>query len=496
MNSLAIQPAPYLKPLLRAFWVGVGLVAALFAYKSVSTTPLHLLFGIGVAFFSLIPTYLWCAGKVRGLPMLPGLGALHLLVFAFPIVGKRPDLLAYDISAVAVAALTVMGYLALLTLTWYRFARNPVPAPRSFVGMPEKGFEWVFHCCIIIGITFQMATLYGFFWGYSTSVVSLIKAICLTLNNLGAAILAYRWGRGNLSLTNRVLYVGLMGAYFMVATATSLGLASGVFVFLLGVGMFTYSRGRFPALVMGAAAVLLFVLHAGKAEMRQRHWGRGKELIRSAKQLPRLYYDWIETGLRQIPDMGKPRRKKDVKESFLERSALIQMLLLVQKKSPSVKPFLMGKTYEYIPESLVPRILWEDKPVNHAATYLMAVYYGIQTPQQTKNTTIGFGLIPEAYANFGYLGVAALALILGTFVGQATRLTANFPVMSFRGLFGLLVMGMTVHTEQPAAGLIGWMFQGTVVLFVFGVTMMTTQTVAPPVAWARRMPPLLPATSS
>ena len=79
----------------------------------------------------------------------------------------------------------------------------------------------------------------------------------------------------------------------------------------------------------------------------------------------------------------------------------MHMLLLVQRKTPSEVPFFNGKSYEFIPRLLLPRFVDDQKGGPHAANIMLTVNYGLQTMEQTQTTSIGWGLVPEAYANFG-----------------------------------------------------------------------------------------------
>src|SRR5206468_2846385 len=85
----------------------------------------------------------------------------------------------------------------------------------------------------------------------------------------------------------------------------------------------------------------------------------------------------------------------------------MQLLLFVQAASPDDVPFMDGETYAILPTLLVPRILMPNKPASHEGTYLLNIHYGIQTRDDTAKTTIGFGLLNEAFANFGYIGIAS-----------------------------------------------------------------------------------------
>ena len=136
----------------------------------------------------------------------------------------------------------------------------------------------------------------------------------------------------------------------------------------------------------------------------------------------------------------------------LDRTSLIQMMCLVVDQSPERKPFLMGETYAQIPGQFVPRILWPGKPSGLISTFTLSVYYSLQTEEETSGTTIGFGMLPEAYANFGLLGLALLGAALGLFFNKAANWCSESPIFSYPGLFTIVLMAWTFQTEQPLSG--------------------------------------------
>ena len=142
--------------------------------------------------------------------------------------------------------------------------------------------------------------------------------------------------------------------------------------------------------------------------------------------MPQYYVDWLGHGYGDFAASdGRDMDEGSEVSSLFERSGNVHMFLLVQRKSPNEVPFLSGITYEPIPRMLIPRMIDDEKGISHAGNVLLTVNYGVQTIEQTAGTSIDWGLVPEAYANFGYLGVAGLAVVLGIFYGYITNLTVG-----------------------------------------------------------------------
>jgi hypothetical protein len=61
---------------------------------------------------------------------------------------------------------------------------------------------------------------------------------------------------------------------------------------------------------------------------------------------------------------------------------------------------------------------------------LLNIRYGLQNADSATNTTIGWGLISEALANFGYLGVILVGVFFGAGCGALMRFSAGAEVNS------------------------------------------------------------------
>jgi hypothetical protein len=120
------------------------------------------------------------------------------------------------------------------------------------------------------------------------------------------------------------------------------------------------------------------------------------------------------------------------------------MMVMIQTMTPSKVPYLQGATYEFIPGQLIPRVLSPKKAWAHTGNMILSMHYGLLTEETIFNTSIGFDPVMEAYANYGYIGVLALAVIMGFFLGWVTKLTINVPMLSFGFMFGVLVIGSLI----------------------------------------------------
>ena len=63
---------------------------------------------------------------------------------------------------------------------------------------------------------------------------------------------------------------------------------------------------------------------------------------------------------------------------------------------------------------LVPRFINPEKQVSQYGMSLLNIRYGLQTQEETQKTAIGWGLLTESFANFGYLGVIGVGFCWGS----------------------------------------------------------------------------------
>jgi hypothetical protein len=83
--------------------------------------------------------------------------------------------------------------------------------------------------------------------------------------------------------------------------------------------------------------------------------------------------------------------------------------------------FLYGETLESIPISLIPRILWPEKPRVMKGAWF-AVYTGGSISEEESNLSVGMEAAGELYWNFGLPGVFVGMVLLGSMFGGLWRM--------------------------------------------------------------------------
>jgi hypothetical protein len=240
---------------------------------------------------------------------------------------------------------------------------------------------------------------------------------------------------------------------------------------------FFWSSERLPWRYLTVAMLALSFLNTGKSTMRERYWGNedAPTIQRTFAQLPACYAEWVgvsynailENDTQQAATTGESKTQANKNQTLLDRIDNLQNLLFVIDaiETNHIKP-LEGKTYSLIPPLLVPRILWPNKPRSHEGQVLLNVHFGRQDLESTLTTYIAWGLLPEAYGNFGPVaGSLCLGIFLGALFAWIENATARKLLVSTEGFLSLsLLMNLMNSFEMVASVLVTSTFQSFVVI--------------------------------
>ncbi|HEY9851397.1 MAG TPA: hypothetical protein V6D28_18145 [Leptolyngbyaceae cyanobacterium] len=461
------------RSLLTNFWL-LAILVILYFFYSLNTTSIYSILGaILIGSVALIPSYLWCSGQALGMPIFPLFALTYLWTHAVQLLSDNPGSIIYSPESQLLSSITVTIFLGLGTFIWFQFVKSAPPPPQYYRSFKGQEVEPFLLYSMVATILFNIGFLGGWLAAIDGGIISLFRGIVLGLNALATFVLAYRWGKRQLSKKKSQLFLILIITY-TITNAASLLLVGALSTFLLATMAFIIGRRQVPWLPIAITLACILFLHYGKGDMRAKYWFSNQQTFVQPWEYPAWYIEWMDYSWQHFNQDLLPGNSKDsVKlQSPLERTSLIQLLLMIQERTPRDVPYLNGATYAIIPQLLVPRLLNPHKIASHEGTYLLNIHYGKQTRADTARTTIGFGLLNEAYANFGFLGCVVLAVILGGGYGQVTRWSINTPIFSFRSLFAMLLMPFTFQSEFSAGVYIAALFQSLVPLVVITIVFM------------------------
>ncbi len=447
----------------KLFTTGLVLLTAalvVLAYTANVNDPIVLFQGLLIFVLSVLPSLLWAKTGGSRFPAFETIMLLCANAYAMPLLNAREQLAAYSNEVIGRAGWTVILYLITANVVY-----------RTTTGLPGRSAFWreslitrSVEKLIVYGMILSTAYVYisEFTPWVPRDLVSPLRAIFYGIGILCTFVSCQRWGRGEMTQTERTVLLCTLIPQLIIMSVGLILISS---IGLIGIAFLGYLSGgkRIPWVVIAFTFAITAVLHTGKTRMREIYWD-GHHPSPTITELPTYFTEWVGYGLQ--PTGGD----KSVSQKILERTSLMHLLCLIIDCSPERQDYLYGATYRHVLPQLIPRFFWAAKPRSHIATYELGIYYGLQREEDTATTTIAFGLLTEAYANFGLIG----AILLGAFWGYTLKKLQIWsifsPMFSFAGLFMILLTAWSFNAELTMAAWVSSFQQA--VLMVLGLPLL------------------------
>ena len=180
--------------------------------------------------------------------------------------------------------------------------------------------------------------------------------------------------------------------------------------------------------------------------MRGKYWDKLSGYAQGATtfEVPGRMAEWFEAGLTASGEEAES-------PSVLNRASLLQMLFLAQRLTPAYIDYLGGESYAQVPAMLVPRFLWGSKLSSQSGMDLLNRRYGLISFEGPAESAISWGLIAEAWANFGYFGVLGVGAVVGLLCGLLARWTAGAAAVSRPTLLSIAAMLALINASDAAS---------------------------------------------
>jgi hypothetical protein len=431
----------------------------------------------------LMAPFLWVSSGAFGIPVLPVISALSYLYYALPLLSGN-TLAVYRPEDLVWAALSVGLFLTAASFAAWPFlgdgrGRNKPPPPTRTPGKAQRirtrsvnnlaSNDELYRLIFIglaAGILYYLALASGVA-SFLGTAIGVVRSVAVTLTSLACYLTGFARGAG--LLTGRRWLAALAG--FLAVTALSMsglflvGGAINIAAALLG---YVLAAKRIPWIMLAVVFAVLSILNAGKLNIRSEYWARDNQSLKSSSitQVPGMMLDWFAAGIGGTVSKALGSRQPE-STSLLERTSLLHMVLAVQEATPSVIPYLEGGTYALLPSMLVPRFLEPDKTESQAGLNLLSVRYGRQRAEDTYKTTLGWGMVAEAYANYGNPAVLVVGALLGALCGLLMRLSATAAPLSLAMLMAIASTLALCNLELDVSSLVISMLQtgGGILLF-------------------------------
>jgi hypothetical protein len=449
-NEWSSNPADSEK--LSSLGTAILVIAVVLAWwGSPLTDPLQLFAGLAIMVLGSLPCLLWARHRRPWFPCFEISTLTCVVFYGIPLLTQHDELIKYPDGVTLTAGFLVVGYLATAIVVF-----NSVTAPRNAPSWAAtKLLPDNIHRYLPIGLLVN--TSYLFIDRFTTIIphqfAGTVRAICFGLGIITAFILSCEWGRSQLSREAKIMFVTCVAVQVLLLFS-NLYLIGGMSLLILSAIGYTTTRRRLPWVAMLLCLPIVAVLHNGKSEMREIYW-RDRTPLPSLGGLPEFFVTWAELGM----------QKKGADDSstlagrLAERASLFQMLCMSVDQVPERRPHLNGESYIDIPAQVIPRFLWPDKPSSLMSNVRLAIYFDLIDPDNAFATSIAFGVIAEAYVNFGFLGVLVLGALTGFGFKHVVLRSIGTPLFSAVGIFMILLTAWSFQAEQVMATWLSSLFQ-------------------------------------
>jgi hypothetical protein len=475
-----------LRPKLRmaiGFWATItvlGFLYLLSAYPAYAF-PFGIMSGSSCAL-----AVFWLHAGGRALPLLPLFAFQNGLIYALPLVVRNESLIGYSESLLWPGALSFLVYMCSIGLGWrLGYSRKTGQAARWRFGLSAESKFWskglVNIGFLLLGasLVFEILLRSGLYWsllgGIAWQAFPIIRALFEAAMLLGA-LLGGLVGSSRGARTCFWLLVGLL--FFLKVSDLLISSALGLVV-AATIGLL-FGRRRMPWLFLIITLAVVGFFNQSKFVMRERYWN--KETSSSSvtlAQLPRFYMEWAGQSSAMLFSSQQAGSRESIAQHAAENGQLfynridnLQNLLYVTEaltlKNIST---LGGEGYALIPPLLIPRVFWPDKPRTHEGQIVLNLHFGRQaTVEETENTNIAWGLLPEAVGNLGLnLGPWLVGMVLGWLLGCAEMWSSRKQILSVEGLLCLaLLLQTALCFEMAASVLVTSTFQLVVAVMLGG----------------------------
>lgn len=410
---------------------------------------------------AVLPSALWIRMGAAGIPVLPIIALVYIPYFARPALTESDITLDYSAWEIVRAALTVTLFLLAATVPWRVMAgrigsQRPI-APYEIDPSREVQLALL---GLLVGLIFQIGTISGW-WSWLGTFYGLFRIIAVTLTSVALFFIGVTQAQGY--LRGNAWILAIVGVLLLVLASLGTLFLVGAVVYILSMlfGQVLATK-RIPWFFVALILATVSVLHAGKAEMREKYWEAGTTSggASSLTNLPGFTAEWIATSINAISTGSYG-------QSAIERTSLLQLILRAQHETPSRIDYLGGETYALLPLILVPRFIDSDKPATQAGMALLNFRYGIFTSEELSTTAIGWGLVAEAYANFGYLGVFVVGLLFGAFCGMLESWSKDASLISLPTLVTIAATMVLINVEADSIQLCLTLLQSFAAVLIF-----------------------------
>ncbi len=423
------------------------------------------LLAIGMLILGVWPTLRWLGRHDATYPLIETLLLTTIPFYALPLITEHEAIVDYPIVALRQAAGVILTFQLACIAGSMLAAKSYTSRPHGdwwrMELVPEHKLKFTAHTMTLMTVWLLVSTFTDWI---PQDWLGTFRAIFYGLGILSTFIQARVWGGGDSTLREKVLFCCNLGCQ-LILTFSTLLLIYGISSILIALVGFFSSARRVPWLPCVILLPVLAVLHNGKSRMREIYWQEGAPAV-GITDLPPYFTQWFQFGLQAASQEDSARHSTALTFGLMRRASLYQIVCVTTNIIPDRAPFLDGESYRLIPAQILPRFVWPNKPSPNDSMKVLAIHLGILTREEAEYTSIGFGMVAESYANFGYVSVAGLGILLGFGLRRLAVSTVACATLSLPGIFRILCMAWCLSAETTLAVWLSSLYQACVAILV------------------------------
>jgi O-antigen polysaccharide polymerase Wzy len=450
------------------FYTGVPAIitAALWATSINKITLPQLIAAFALCWIPWAAYRVWSGGTREGIPLFFLVSAMYWVAYAIPLFLLRLEVnLVTGNHQLAEDAITKSLYLAVLgvvslgagiraTRHW-RFLESFRP------DIHRSPSRWHYLRFALLATTFlRIAVPINALGGGGRQFLAIIETI---VPSVAFVVLLRYYLRGRAISMDKVLLAAYAGVALVGGIASG-WLGSFVGLAIMATVVYVYERGRLPLVAIMIAIPIVLFLQPGKEKFRHQYWRRGASegyIERFNFWIDSSWAEW-EKALSNSDQDGS----KDLANQTLGRVSLLQQTANVVESTPERIPYQYGQLYSYMLVTVVPRVLWPDKPSVNESNRWYQVAYHLTNPRQLRQVSIATGYLTESYISFGWFGPPVVVFCVGMFMGLFEKIFLRFSSGLLLNSIGVVLLPQLLQVESQLAQYIAGVGQQVLVALI------------------------------
>ena len=396
------------------YFLSVGAYALLFTFWQAEPVPwnVHLL-AIVVAATCFLPIALWYARGGEGLPMFELICISYALQFSMPVYTQPTWIHAFSrqVPVRWETVFDVLGYVELgvaaMILSFDVVRRSKIVQRLPSVDLPLIPARRSLYLWGALAGGGLLTLLQVLGWGFlGGSTFGAIVRLFTSQFNVAIVLLAYLvYGSQDPGTRARLGLYAAVGFGFVVGLMTGM-LENTLMPLVLVLAVRWHATRRIPWFAILVGFVLYLVLNPAKFQYREQVWYSNQQYGFSQR-----LEVWAQAVDEEVTTTRQQQAWEETVRSSLARFDLVHKFAYVAEMTPAYIPYYDGVSYSYFLYAWIPRLLWPDKPSASESTDWLDLDYGFK--YESQPVTVAIGQLPEAYANFGVIGIGLVMAVQG-----------------------------------------------------------------------------------